>query len=77
MTEQIENLIPEHLKAMRAQLNRSEADIADLKGRDHTHETYLSVLHGDTARQSGRLDEHDARLKRIERRLELADKQPQ
>jgi hypothetical protein len=77
MTDQIENLILEHLKAMRAQLNRIEADIAGRKGREHTHEPYLSALHSDTARQSGRLDEPDARRKRIERRLELADEQPQ
>ncbi|MBK1633482.1 hypothetical protein CKO31_22580 [Thiohalocapsa halophila] len=77
MTDKIENLILERLEAIRAQLNRIEADIADLKGRDHTHEAYLSALHSDIARQSGRLDEHDARLKRIERRLELVDEQPQ
>ena len=73
MTEKIENLILGHLKAIRAQLDRIESDIDDLKTRDHTHESYLSALHSDSARQSARLDEHDGRLKRIERRLELID----
>ena len=73
MTEKIENLILGHLKAIRAQLDRIESDIDDLKTRDHTHESYLSALHSDSARQSARPDEHDGRLKRIERRLELID----
>ena len=73
MTEKIENLILEHLKAIRAQLNRIEVDISDLKGRDHTHEAYLSALHSDVARQAGRLDDYDTRLRRLERRLDLAD----
>jgi hypothetical protein len=77
MTDQIENLILEHRKAMRARWSCIEADIACRKGRDHTHEPYLSAPHSDTAWQSGRLDEPDSRLKRIERRLELADEQPQ
>ena len=73
MPEKVESLILEHLKAIRAQLDRIEADIDDLKNRDHTHESYLSAMHSDSARQSARLDQHDARIKRIERRLELAD----
>ena len=33
MTENIENLMLEHLKAIRAQLDRIERDIHDLKAR--------------------------------------------
>lgn len=73
MTQKIENLILEHLKAIRAQLDRMESDIDDLKNRDHSHEAYLSALHTDSARQSARLDQHDSRIKRIERRLELTE----
>ena len=73
MTEGIDNLILEHLKAIRPQLDRIESDIDDLKNRDHTHEAYLSALHSDSARQSARLDQHDSRLKRIEKRLELTE----
>jgi type II secretory pathway component PulM len=73
MTERVENLILEHLRAIRAQLDRIESDVEDLKNRDHTHEAYLAAMHSDSARQSARLDQHDARLRRIERRLELAE----
>lgn len=45
MTEKVENLILEHLKANRAQLDRIELDIEDLTNRDHTHEAYLSAMH--------------------------------
>jgi chromosome segregation ATPase len=73
MTESVDNLILEHLKAIRAQLDRIESDIDDLKNRDHTDEAYLSALHSDSARQSARLDQHDSRLRRIEKRLELTE----
>jgi hypothetical protein len=55
MTDQIESLILEHRKAMRAQLNRIKADIAELKGRDHIHEAYRSALHSDAIHHRLRL----------------------
>ena len=71
MTKRIENLIPEHPKAIRARLRRIESDIGDSKSRDHTRKAHLSALHSGTARQSARRDLQDDGIGRIERRLEL------
>jgi hypothetical protein len=73
MTADIENLILEHLRAIRT-------DVADVKERLGRVELGLSTLGQQvgartTAVHSGRseLDDFRRRIERIERRLELSD----
>ena len=77
--ENIENLMLEHLKAIRADISVIKSDI-----KEHTHrlgriEVSISGLRRDmalsdetTAEQSVRMDRMNDRIERIERRLELA-----
>jgi len=75
MTENIENLMLEHLKAIRAQLDRIERDVQDLKARMGSLEVHSVATQGEVVRHSARFDEFDSRLSRVERRLELRDAQ--
>jgi hypothetical protein len=73
VTEQIEHLILEHLKAIRADIARMDARIDDLVARVTSVEHHVANLLGDVLRMNSRFDQMDARIFRIERRLELAD----
>ncbi|MFM8442563.1 MAG: hypothetical protein ACKN9W_04360 [Methylococcus sp.] len=66
-------LLLEHLKAIRADLHAVKTDIRDIKTRLLAMESYQAASHIDAARQSARLDEFDARLSRLEIRVNLAD----
>ncbi|MGH7841126.1 MAG: hypothetical protein ACREQT_06335, partial [Candidatus Binataceae bacterium] len=56
MTAEVENLILEHLRHMRGQLDRMESDIAEIKSRLGRLETGLAQIHVALAEQSLRLD---------------------
>ena len=82
MTENVENLILEHLKALRNELRDFRADTSDnfmqVKPRLQSLEERLSLaekgianIHGDHALIQLRLDKQGDRLERIEKRLEL------
>jgi hypothetical protein len=73
MTDNIEYLLLEHLKAIRADLDTVKHDLRDIKTRLLTMESYQAASHIDAARQSARLDDFDARLSRLEIRVNLAD----
>lgn len=77
MAEVTNELIYETLKALQAQGAAVRDDMADLKSRMTTLEfsvgNLMSIEANHYAGHSGRLDRVDARLERIERRLELAD----
>ena len=81
MTENVENLILEHLKALRNELRDFRADTSDnlmqVKARLQSLEERLSLaekgianIHGDHALIQLRLDKQGDRLERIEKRLE-------
>lgn len=61
-----DNLVLEHLRAIRATLDRHTDDLLEIKGR-------LGLLEQQYANVSTRVDRIDARLDRIEKRLELVD----
>ncbi len=65
MTE-IENLVLEHLPHFRGVVDGLSDDVRDIKGRLGTLETQYASL-------SNRMDRLDARVERIERRLNLAE----
>lgn len=77
MSDSVENLILEHLKALRNEMrdfkSESMADLALIKQRLTSLESQVASVHGDMALIHGRIDRVDSRIDRIERRLELQD----
>ena len=71
MTEQVENLILEHLRVMRGDISIIKQDVGDLKFRMGSVESHLTNLHGDVVHLNSRFDDLGARVSRIEQRLEL------
>ena len=82
MSDNVENLLLEHLKALRNDVSvlRTEMhdEFRDLKHRVSSLEAAMVRLRGDlvgmqedTYRQQGRIDQIVERIERIERRLEL------
>ncbi|MGI9409891.1 MAG: hypothetical protein ACR2OV_07445 [Hyphomicrobiaceae bacterium] len=70
MADDTDNLVLEHLRHIRGRIDTMVGDIADLKLRMTNLEDVIG--RGYTA-LNRRLDRHDERLERIERRLDLAD----
>lgn len=73
MTENIENLIIEHLRAIRADIAIIKQDVHDIKLRLSSLEGHQAALHQDTYAHSMRIDTLDSRIGRLETRLELRD----
>ena len=71
MTESVENLILEHLRAMRSDLAQIKDDMGTTKLRPTSVEQQVAHLHTDNAIVHARIDGLEKRLERIERRLEL------
>ena len=78
MAPEVENLLLEHLRAIRGQLDDLTRGLGELRGRissiEHhlaTIDRHLANVQGDIAMIHQRLDEQGIRLDRIERRLEL------
>jgi hypothetical protein len=61
-----DNIVLEHLRAIRATLDRHTEDLLEIKGR-------LGILEQQYASLSVRLDRMDERVARIEKRLNLVD----
>ncbi len=61
-----ESLILEHLRAIRASVDRLVDDMQEVKGR-------LGILEQQYASISTRLDRMDERITRIEKRLDLVE----
>lgn len=80
MTDNVENLVLEHLRALRAGQDRIENEIRDLKGRVSAVENGLNGVRRDLvalaeadARLQVAMDRFGERVDRIERRLELRE----
>jgi tetrahydromethanopterin S-methyltransferase subunit B len=71
MTENVENLVLEHLKHIRGKLDVLTLDMADIKSRvsslEETQGQMLTMLGG----LGKRMDRFDERMSRIEKRLDL------
>jgi hypothetical protein len=79
MTNNLENLVLEHLRHIRSRVDQLVEDNNDLKHRMSSLESAMvsvkrEVAHGDEtdARQQVSLDKIIERIQRIEKRLELA-----
>ena len=73
MTAEVENLILEHLRALRADMSSVRSDIADVKSDLRGVKTHLSGFMQSELAQDGAIAAIRERLDRIERRLELVD----
>ena len=84
MTENVDNLVLEHLRALRNELRefrtRHDQDMSDIKQRLTTLERGIggmkrdtAELYDDHARQQASIDRLAERIDRIERRLELRE----
>jgi archaellum component FlaC len=84
MTENVENLVLEHLRALRNELRefrtRHDEDMSDIKQRLTTLERGIggmkrdaAELYEDHARQQASIDRLAERIDRIERHLELRE----
>lgn len=78
MTENVENLILEHLKRFQAGQDRIERELKEIKGRIANLESgqasviqHLGNLAAADAVQQHGIDHLNERIERIERRLEL------
>ena len=71
MTDNVENLILEHLKHIRGKIDVISLDVSDLKSRMSSLEEMqgqLLIMMGGFGK---RMDRFDDRLSRIEKRLDL------
>ncbi|MCF6199965.1 MAG: hypothetical protein L3J67_11345 [Hyphomicrobiaceae bacterium] len=80
MNENTENLVLEHLRAIRQSIGNIEQDMADIKFRMSKLENRIAALergqadiHEILAHQALKQDRQDDRLARIEKRLDLVD----
>jgi archaellum component FlaC len=78
MTDNVENLIVEHLRALRAGQERIEQELREMKSRMTSVESGIASLRRDSADfattaadQHARYDRLADRIDRIEKRLEL------
>lgn len=71
MTDNLESLILEHLKHIRAKVDRNELDMRDIKLRMTSIEHQVASFHTDMALIDARIDRMENRLEQIESRLEL------
>jgi len=62
----VENLVLEHLRHIRAGVDDLRMDMREVKNR-------LGILEAQYASLSGRVDRIAERIERVERRLDLAD----
>ncbi len=73
MSEEPDNLTLRYLRRIADPMDGLRDDMADIKRRMTSLEASVSLLHGDFAGQSARIDRIETRLDRIERRLDLTE----
>ncbi|MDH6269652.1 chromosome segregation ATPase [Rhizobium sp. SG_E_25_P2] len=73
MSSSTDNLVLEHLRAIRGKVERLADDMSEVKTRIGLLEYQVGGLTAQNAGLSGRLDRLDERLGRIEKRLDLVD----
>ncbi len=71
MIEHVENLILEHLKAIRSDISIIKMQIGELTARVTSLENHVAIIVGDILRMNARFDQLEVRIDRIERRLDL------
>lgn len=72
MAQDTENLLLEHLKALRTDVAVIRRDVLESKVRLASLEGHVALVHEDMAGMNLRMDGFSERLERLERRLELS-----
>jgi ubiquinone biosynthesis protein UbiJ len=73
MTDNVESLVLEQLRRLGQQVQSIADDIGDIKLRITATEEHLASMMMSIAGVNARMDKIDARVARIERRLDLTD----
>ena len=73
MTAEMENLVIEHLRSIRADNADIKRDLREVKLRLASIESYIATLHSDQARNSITIDDLVARVERLEKRTGLVE----
>jgi DNA-binding FrmR family transcriptional regulator len=73
VTDNVENMTLVFLRRIDERLDRIEGDLGDIKLRMTASEEHLASMMMSLAGVNSRMDKIDARLVRIERRLELTE----
>lgn len=73
MTDDVGNLILERLKRIDQRLSGIEDDVSELKTRATAVDEHIGGMFITLSGVNSRLDRFDDRMKRMERRLDLAD----
>lgn len=73
MTDELTHIVLEHLRHIRARVDKIDDDLSTLTARFGVLEGHLAQHHVTEAVQTSEIDRIKIRLDRIERRLELAD----
>ena len=68
-----DNLVLEHLRALRTDMAAMREDMHEVKSRLTSVERSMAAMHADKADVNDRYDRIVRRIERIERRLELTD----
>lgn len=78
MAENVDNLVVEHLRAIRTDVSGIKTDVSEIKARLSSIDERLTLvekgtanIHGDMALLQLRLDRQGDRIERIEKRLDL------
>jgi septal ring factor EnvC (AmiA/AmiB activator) len=73
MTEATDNLMLEHLRAIRADIAAINSNMRDVKARLSSIESYIATLHSDQARTALTIEDLAARVERLEKRTGLIE----
>jgi hypothetical protein len=73
MTKPSDNIVLEHLRAIRADTLDLKGDLRDVKARLASIESYIATLHTDQTRTGIRLDDVVSRIERLEKRTGLVE----
>lgn len=73
MNEKVENLILEHLRAIRGDITRLSDKVDLLAAQDLSMKQHMAGFLGQETAQDAKIAQIDSRLDRIEKRLELVD----
>jgi len=73
MSDDIDNLILEHLRAMRGDITSIKEGQREVRAELGSVRGYLAAMHSDIASSAVRSDTLETRIERIENRLDLRD----
>ena len=73
MIETADNLVLEHLRAIRTDMASMNNNLRDVRARLSSIESYIATMHGDQTRTVLTIEELAARVERLEKRAGLIE----